>query len=266
MLESFVLGIIQGITEWLPVSSEGVVASAAMLFWDASPKEAIALSLWLHLGTSLAALISFRLKIADILSRIRQSPTNLKGEVGFLIVATLVSVLIGAPLLVLGNNILEVESTEVGLKTFSAVIGILMTGTGVLLLARKKRHEEEQHDLGIIDSIITGTAQGIAAIPGLSRSGLTVSALLARGVDRKDALTLSFIMGIPVTAGAGIYSSMSTEFHWSMQNFTALGASFITGLITIKILLKVADRVNFGLFVIGVGSLLVINALLLGPS
>ena len=95
---------------------------------------------------------------------------------------------------------------------------------------------------------------------------MTVSALLARGVDKKEALTLSFLMGIPVTAGAGIYAGIANEFYWSLESFIALGTSLITGLVTIKILLNIADKINFGMFVISVGFLLVVNALLLGPS
>ena len=266
MLESFILGIIQGITEWLPVSSEGVVATVAIIFWDATPVDAIALSLWLHLGTSLAALIYFRKNIASILVRVAQSPTNFEGDIRFLILATSISILLGVPLLILGNDILTANQTETGLKIFSSAVGVAMVITGLFLLSRKSNAHRAKHQLNFLDSLITGVAQSIAAIPGISRSGMTVSALLARGVDKKEALTLSFLMGIPVTAGAGIYAGIANEFYRSLESFIALGTSLITGLVTIKILLNIADKINFGMFVISVGFLLVVNALLLGPS
>ena len=259
MLESILLGLIQGITEWLPVSSEGLVTASATFLLDKSLEDAIGISLWLHLGTALAALLSFKVEILKLTKGFIGNPSCLKGEIGFLFLGTAVSALIGLPLLLFAGEIFQSDPTKNGIQTFTALIGIFMIVTGVILLRSKRTGKRKRNDSGTIDAMLTGTAQGFSVLPGLSRSGLTVSVLLARGMDRRDALTLSFLLSIPAAIGASLYTVFSSGIILSPEHFVAVGVSFITGLVTIRILLKLADRINFGIFVISVGTLLASN-------
>ena len=263
MLESILLGLIQGITEWLPVSSEGLVTASATFLLDKSLEDAIGISLWLHLGTALAALFSFKVEILNLTKGFMGNPSCFKGEIGFLFLGTAVSALIGLPLLLFAGEIFQSDPTKNGIQTFTALIGIFMIVTGVILLRSKRSGKRKRNDSGTIDAMLTGTAQGFSVLPGLSRSGLTVSVLLARGMDRRDALTLSFLLSIPAGIGAGLYTVFSTGIILSPEHLVAVGMSFITGLVTIRILLKLADRINFGIFVISVGMLLASNIFLL---
>ena len=264
MLESILLGLIQGITEWLPVSSEGLVTASATFLLDKSLEDAIGISLWLHLGTALAALLSFKVEILKLTKGFIGNPSCFKGEIGFLFLGTAVSALIGLPLLLFAGEIFQSDPTKNGIQTFTALIGIFMIVTGVILLRSKRSGKRKRNDSGTIDAMLTGTAQGFSVLPGLSRSGLTVSVLLARGMDRRDALTLSFLLSIPAGIGAGIYTVFSTGIILSPEHLVAVGMSFITGLVTIRILLKLADRINFGIFVISVGMLLASNIFFAG--
>ncbi|MQG02292.1 MAG: undecaprenyl-diphosphate phosphatase [SAR202 cluster bacterium] len=259
MLESILLGLIQGITEWLPVSSEGLVTASATFLLDKSLEDAIGISLWLHLGTALAALLSFKVEILKLTKGFIGNPSCLKGEIGFLFLGTAVSALIGLPLLLFAGEIFQSDPTKNGTQIFTALIGIFMIVTGVILLRSKRTGKRKRNDSGTIDAMLTGTAQGFSVLPGLSRSGLTVSVLLARGMDRRDALTLSFLLSIPAAIGASLYTVFSSGIILSPEHFVAVGVSFITGLVTIRILLKLADRINFGIFVISVGTLLASN-------
>ena len=264
MLESILLGLIQGITEWLPVSSEGLVTASATFLLDKSLEDAIGISLWLHLGTALAALFSFKVEILNLTKGFMGNPSCFKGEIGFLFLGTAVSALIGLPLLLFAGEIFQSDPTKNGIQTFTALIGIFMIVTGVILLRSKRSGKRKRNDSGTIDAMLTGTAQGFSVLPGLSRSGLTVSVLLARGMDRRDALTLSFLLSIPAGIGAGLYTVFSTGIILSPEHLVAVGMSFITGLVTIRILLKLADRINFGIFVISVGMLLASNIFFAG--
>ena len=141
-------------------------------------------------------------------------------------------------------------------------IGVCMVATGLILLKTKKSGIRLRSDVKNMDGLITGIAQGVSALPGLSRSGLTVSAMLARGLDKREALALSFMLGIPVAAGAGIYSVWSGGIDFSIENISALLVALISGVITIKILLKVAERINFGAIVLLVGILLALSPII----
>ena len=104
---------------------------------------------------------------------------------------------------------------------------------------------------------MTGVAQGLAALPGLSRSGLTVSTLLWRKVDRSETLALSFLLSVPASLGAGIYGALKTNSYGSPEAIIALGVAAVAGFVAIRLLIKLAEQVNFGWFVIIVGGSIV---------
>ena len=278
LAEAALLGLIQGLAEWLPVSSEGVVTAVYSLAFGADLPEAVNFSLWLHLGTALSALVAFRAEVRDVLrdiarlhSRNRRDARH-RGHPGitfrdianshpspmtaFLILATLVSAPIGF-LLLIG---LFQFSERAGSLAMAAV-GILMLATGLILLRSKSQGTRTRADLRWPDAILTGIAQGLAALPGLSRSGLTVSALLWRGLDRREALTLSFILSVPASLGAGLYAAISAGLYASPEAALALAVSALTGFAAIKALMAVAQRLNFGWFVLLMAAGIITGAL-----
>ena len=247
--EAVLLGLIQGLAEWLPVSSEGVLTAVQSIAFDAPLAEAVSFSLWLHLGTALAALVAFRSDIQDILRDITNNPASPSPTTAYLLIATLSSAPLGF-LLIAG---FFEFSERLGAVSMS-VVGALMLLTGALLLRSKQSGTRSRDDMRWPDALLTGIAQGLAALPGLSRSGLTVSALLWRGTDRREALTLSFLLSVPASAGAGLYSAISTGYFVSPEALAALVVSAITGFATIKALMAVARRLQFGWFALLTGA------------
>ena len=198
--EAALLGFVQGVAEWLPVSSEGVVAAIQTLAFGADAADAVAFSLWLHLGTALAALAALRKDAAEIVRSAIRAPTRPTRAAAFLAVATLTSAPLGLALLAGLDGFFSERLGGLAM----ALVGALMMITGAILLrGRRGGGARTREDVGALDAVLVGAAQGLAALPGLSRSGLTVSALLWRGLDRREALALSFLLSVPASVGAG---------------------------------------------------------------
>jgi undecaprenyl-diphosphatase len=244
MLESLSLGALQGVTEWLPVSSEGVVAVVDSFVFDRPLADAIAFALWLHLGTAVSAAVVFRREFIAIIRVIRASGPETTPTARFFVVATLVSGLVGFPLLVgaaelsgaLGNGAM-------------AVVGVAMLATAAIQLRRPLPGMRTRETLTVRDAAIVGIVQGIAVLPGVSRSGATVVALLIRGVERREALVMSFVLSVPASLGAAAYVGLTSAVTITSE---ALLSAFVAGAIgvaTIRAFLAVASRVNFAAFV-----------------
>ena len=268
MTDAVILGALQGIAEWLPISSEGVTAAFYAMFRNDQSGEtarhalwlhAVHYALWLHMGTAASALIAFRrtaLRLAqDVVGSPRKQPNLLR----YLAASTLASALVGLPLL----WILKSLPPGVGAAGMGAV-GLLMLITGGVQLRRPSHNKTRAkgiEDVSTADALIAGVAQGAALLPGLSRSGLTVAALIARRVDRKEALRLSFLMSIPVSLAAGIYAGISGGLFTDGSALLAIGIAALVGLLTIKALLRLAERVNFAAFALILGAAILAGAL-----
>ena len=250
------LGLLQGITEWLPVSSEGATTAVYSFFFDRSLSEAIAFALWLHIGTAFSALIALRSEVRVIINDVVSSPLKPSPMIAYLVVATVISALVGFPLLLA----VEELSGRVGAVSMG-LVGLLMFITGGLQLRRPRSGARCRQDISPIDAVFAGLAQGFAVLPGLSRSGLTVAALLARQIDRREALVLSFLMSIPASLAAGIYVSINSGVLTSGSAILAAVIACVVGFVTIRGLLAVAERVNFAAFVIIVGAAILLGAI-----
>lgn len=241
--QAVILGAVQGITEWLPISSEGMNSLILTQFFGASIAEAIVLSLWLHIGTLFAALLYLRKDVIVVL-RERGSIFN------FLVISTIVSVIVAAPLL-----LLSLENFAVSGKTAMVLIGALLIATGILQLVAKKNRVQAKETPDMLDSIIAGIVQGLAVLPGLSRSGLTVSVLLFRKHSPKESIRLSFLMSIPAVIIAGTWATMHGIQADAVPALAGLLTAFVLGLLTIAAMFKLSERVNFGWFCILIGLL-----------
>lgn len=253
MWEALILGAVQGIVEWLPVSSEGVIFLLKANFFPGSEvEEILKQALFLHFGTFLAALVYFRKEVAGLvkaLFRYPEAEMETRKLLHFLIVTTVISGILGYFLYELS---LGVSKENLTARTVTLAVGVLLLFTAYLQFrARKTKAKEFRGYSGInkTDNIVLGLAQAAAAFPGLSRSGLTVSALLLRKFEEQTALKLSFLMSMPIVFGGNIILN-AEKFNLSPESMLALGSSFVFGLITIGSLLKLAEKVNFALFVL----------------
>jgi undecaprenyl-diphosphatase len=277
MIEALILGVVQGATEWLPISSEGVLTLIQIHLLQRPLAESVAFAIWLHLGTLLAAVAYFQREISKLLSalprwitprgRVRL-PEEDKRLLDFLGIATLVTGLVGAPLLALSLS-LDVLS-----RWGTVIIGLLLIGTGLiqLIAPRFGLGTRTLRQLMARDAAWVGLAQGLAALPGLSRSGLTISTLLLRGLRETDALRLSFLMSIPVIFAAQFLLKL-LEMLRSAEGESLLSvgvlaggigllSAALVGWLTISALMTLAHRLPFWAFAIALGTLGLLAALL----
>ncbi len=248
MTTAVLLGVLQGVAEWLPVSSEGVVAAAYSLLEGESLDEAVGYALWLHAGTMPAALVVLRREVAALVREAWKSPTEPSPLLLFLVVSTVLSMVVGLPLVLLMGEL----SGLVGASAMG-LVGVLMLVTGVLQMRGARPGNRDRTGLALPDALLAGAAQGLSILPGLSRSGLTIAALLGRGVEKREALVVSFLMSIPASAAAALYAALSGGVTLSAEAVMAAAVAFVVGLAVIRALLAFAQRVNFGLFVVLVG-------------
>lgn len=224
MLSYSLLGFIQGIFEWLPISSEGVVALVSQfLIKEINPLE---VAIFLHLGTLFAVLIYFRKDWLEVFS-FRDKPLF-----RFLIIATLVSLAVGYPLYNLISDLAVGSSL------------LLITGFGLLFTAYFHRSKKTSEMSFRKLALITGLLQGLAVIPGLSRSGATIFGLSLGKFNPKEILRVSYMMSAPVTlAGAGLVFFKNPSFV--ADGWPALVLSFLVGIISLGFLIKLASKIDF---------------------
>ena len=258
MGEALLLGLLQGVFEWLPVSSEGMIVLARSVLFEGEVADGIEYALWLHAGTAPAALVVFREDVTDILRDVLRKPLKPSPLTAFLLLSTLVSGAIGLPLLLFLGEVSD------GLGSIAmAIVGVALLVTGALQVRRPGVGVRACSDLTWVDGLLAGVSQGLSVVPGLSRSGLTVATLLLRNLDRREALAVSFLMSVPASVGAAAYVWASGSFQVSGEALAAAAVAFVTGLVTIRALLAVAERVNFRAFLLAAGTAVIAGALLL---
>lgn len=203
--QALVIGIVQGLTEFLPISSSGhLILVPHLLGWTDPFINSLAFSVMLHLGT-LAALLAYfwrdwaRLVPAGLAAlRDRSFGGDPDRRMAWLIAATL------PPAVVLGVLLSDFFEQKVREPVLVAVM--LVVGAGILWLAdRLGRRTDAIERLGFPGAIAIGFAQAVALVPGISRSGISISAGLALGLRREAATRFSFLMATPVIAGAGLF-------------------------------------------------------------
>lgn len=251
MFEQIILGLVQGIAEWLPISSEGAIVAVKNTFFPNGEtlSELIKLALFLHLGTFLAALIYFRKAVWTLtktVSQLKVDDDNRK-VLFFLVISTIVSGVIGFALL---KTVGQFEDTlKVGSKFVNLLIALMLLVTTYLQFQTKRDGLKLDKDLGVKDGLLLGLTQGLAVIPGLSRSGLTVSTLLLRRFDDSTSLRLSFLMSLPIVLLGNIFLNFNLFLGGlTLGHMAALVSAFVSGILTIDLLLRLAKKVNFGYF------------------
>ncbi|WP_435196411.1 undecaprenyl-diphosphate phosphatase [Natronomonas sp. EA1] len=253
LLLALLLGVVQGIVEWLPISSEGQIALLLTLIDGTSPEAAVGFALFLHAGTALSATVYYR----DDLATLARERDPL--ETRFLVAATGVSVVVGLSAYELLTD--AVSGLQGG--AFLALIGVLLILTGVFQrVAAASLGTREEPTLP--DALLVGVLQGLAVLPGVSRSGSTVGAMLVRGYAAPAAFRLSFILSIPAALGAGVLAALDGLPSLSLAAAgVAVGTAAVVGYASIDALLRVVDRVPFWAVCLGLGALTVLGGVLL---
>lgn len=258
-METIFFGILQGVLEWLPISSRGNLVLAMVGIFGYSAKKALELSVFLHWGTLLAAMIYFRKDIKEIFAGLKSYKLAFKfGEtqenklISFLLVSTLLTGFIGYPLF----KLLLITSSFPG-EILIGLVGVSLILSGILqkIAAERNQSLKTKENLCLKDSILLGIAQGFSIIPGISRSGITSSAFLFLGYKPETALNLSFLMSIPAVLAAEVGLKL-IEGLTTINLIDALVGiffSFLFGILTIHLFLKIAKKINFWLFCIVLG-------------
>ena len=254
-IQALVLGLVQGLTEFLPVSSSGHLILVPWFFgWKDPFVTSLAFSVMLHMGTLLALLVYFwhdwLTLIPAGLASIRDR--SLAGDpdrkmAWLIVVATIPAVLVG-PIL---NDTIENAVREP-----APVALMLCVGAAILWLAERWGSKlREMNSLTFVGALGIGVAQVLALVPGISRSGVSIAAGLFQGLNREAAARFSFLMATPVVAGAGLFealklvkgSSVKPELHLIVIGFVAAA---ISGLLAIRFMLAFLRRQSVNSFVV----------------
>jgi undecaprenyl-diphosphatase len=242
-LWQIVVALLQGLVEWLPISSEGQVVFFIYNFTSVPVSEVVSLVVWLHLGTALAVIVRYPRTILDILSLKDRHLTRL------LLIATVATAITAIPLYVFLKNSIAAFQGEI----LNILVGVLLIVTAFVLYLPSRRESGdsflELNEPTDREALITGLVQGSSVLPGLSRSGVTVSALLIQKVDRETALRFSFLMSVPAVLGIlaiELLTGNTIPASVSISDLIIIEAIvFLVGLASMEFLLRVARRVNF---------------------
>jgi undecaprenyl-diphosphatase len=248
LIESIIIGLLQGLLEWLPVSSEGNLVIVLVGVFGLSAEETFSTAIFLHLGTGLAALVYFRKEVIEILRGKTTEHADLRSK---LFIITLLTGLVGFPIYMWLN-----VSLAVG-EILLALTGLALILTG-LLQRQAAQQEQTGSELTWPISLILGAAQGLAIIPGLSRSGLTTSIMLFRNFTGEEAFRISFLMSIPASFAAAFGMMLVDGFTPDPYAAIAALIAVIVGYLAIDALLRLARRVSFWKICIGLGALAVL--------
>jgi undecaprenyl-diphosphatase len=167
---------------------------------------------------------------------------------------------------VAGFAVLDELATAVSGGAFVALVGLLLVATGLFMYTARSRAREFRTRPGALDAVLVGGLQGLAVLPGVSRSGTTVSALLLRGHDGPASLRLSFVLSIPAAVGAAAIAVIETGGVGGLaptDAVLALGVSAVVGYLTVDALTRLVERVAFWRVCVGFGGLAVLGGGLL---
>lgn len=229
--QAIILGAVQGLTEFLPISSSAHLVLIPWLFGWGDP--GLAFDVALHLGTLLALLIYYWREWLDmILSLVRRDPDS-RRLLGLLVVASIPGAIIG---------LLLEKQAETIFRSQMILIGCAMVLLGLVLWAADAMAAQQRRiaNMTLTDALLIGLSQALAIIPGVSRSGATITMARIIGIERQDAANFSFLMATPIIAGAGLVEIRKILRAPIDPSITISGfiAAAIFGLIAIAALVK----------------------------
>jgi len=261
IINAIILGIIQGLTEFLPVSSSGhIEITKAILGEGKIGEESLLMTVVLHFATALSTIIIFRKDLIEIFSGLLQFKNNEAFQFSLKIVLSMIpAVLIG----VFFND--EIEALFGGALT---LVGSMLLLTGLLLFMADKAKSSEKN-VGIKEAVLIGISQAIAILPGISRSGATISTSVLLGIDKEKSARFSFLMVVPLIFGKMTKDILSGEISTTDTNFLPLLVgfifAFITGMFACKWMIKLVKNSQlkyFAYYCFVIGSIVIATTLL----
>jgi undecaprenyl-diphosphatase len=257
IIKSIILGIVQGLTEFLPVSSSGHLELVkAIQGNDFDAKESMMMTVVLHFATALSTVVIFRKDLAQIFKGLFQFKINEEFNFSAKIVLSMIpAALVG----VLWDD--QIETFFEG-KILLVGFMLLVTG-GLLFLADKAKKTDKK--VSFVHAVIIGISQAIAILPGISRSGATISTSVLLGIDREKAARFSFLMVVPLIFGKIAKDLLSDKLITESVNWSALSlgfiAAFFTGLLACTWMIQLVKRSKltyFAIYCLVVGAVAII--------
>ncbi|WP_271406281.1 undecaprenyl-diphosphate phosphatase [Tenacibaculum soleae] len=219
LLEAIILGVIQGLTEFLPVSSSGHLELAKAILGDTSiPEESLTFTVVLHFATALSTLVVFRKEITEIFKGLFQFKWNEETKFSLKIIISMI------PAVIIGLLFEEQLESFFGGKIL--LVGAMLLITSVLLLLADKAKNTNKK-VSFSNAVIIGISQAIAMLPGISRSGATISTSVLLGIDRSKAARFSFLMVVPLIFGKIAKDLLSGDINFESSEIAPISAGFI---------------------------------------
>jgi undecaprenyl-diphosphatase len=223
IIDAIILGIVQGLTEFLPVSSSGHLELGKAILGDASiPQDSLLFTVVLHFATALSTLVVFRADVMEIVKGLFQFKWNEETQFSLKIILSMV------PAAFIG---LFFEDKLEGLFGGNVLlVGFMLIITALLLyLADKAR--DTQKKVTFLNAFIIGISQAIAILPGISRSGATISTSVLLGIDKTKAARFSFLMVVPLILGKMAKDILGGEIDFQSEQIVSMGAGFLAAFI-----------------------------------
>lgn len=244
--ESIILGIIQGLTEFLPVSSSGHLELAKAILGDTSvPEESLTFTVVLHFATALSTLVIFRKEVAEIFKGLFQFKWNEEMQFSLKIILSMI------PAVVVG--LLFEEQLEAFFGGKILLVGAMLLVTAVLLLLADKAKNTDKK-VSFSNALVIGISQAIAMLPGISRSGATISTSVLLGIDRTKAARFSFLMVVPLIFGKIGKDLLSGDISFQSAEIAPLSAGFLaaffSGLLACTWMISLVKRSKLSYFAI----------------
>ena len=256
---AILIGMLQGLLEWLPVSSSGQTTLIMVDLLSIHPEIAISFGLAVHIGTAAAVFARYPkqlLSVADIRTFTDQKK--------FYWLTTIISLICALPILFLLEQTFDSELWT-GM-TITLFIGVALILTGIILGRRPKSTFKPVSEGKLVDYAIVGMAQAFAVLPGVSRSGMTITTLLMRKFKESEALVFSFLLSVPVSMASFAYFVVFGDIvtYVGMDLLAiAVFSSFVFGYLSMSVLVKIAKNAKFSGFCMFFGSLAVFLAIFL---
>jgi len=251
LVDAIILGLIQGITEFLPISSSGHLVIAQSLLGLKLPGNII--EVVTHLGTLFSVIIVFRKDIIKYFFDFKNPLT--KKYILCLFIGTIPALIIGLS----AKSFILLFFESIKMVSFSLIF------TGVILFLSRKRNNKKSK-INYKNSLLIGISQALAIIPGISRSGITISTGLLLGMNAKDTARFSFLLAIPAISGAGLITAIDMLDQPVLISFNimfaALASSFVVGYLSLKWFLRILENGKlhfFGFYCIAIGLIILLG-------
>ena len=271
MIYSAIIGIIQGISEWLPISSKTQIIVSSTYLLKLTFQQAYTFGLFMEIGTIIAAVVYFRKDLFEMIQVLLGSKNKMHRKLLiYVVVVTLVTGIIAAPLYLVADSI---SGIAVGIPML--VLGLVLIGDAALIRYSRKKREKGMNsrkleNLTLKDYLLIGIVQGISALPGVSRSGTTTSAMLLVNVEPDEAFRLSFLAGIFASIGAFGLALVATKSNVAAAVagigleglVVAIIVSTIVSLFLIDFLIKIAGKSKIIYLITALGIIAMASGLL----